>query len=56
VVARVVPEVDVADAALPVVAETGERACVLPDVLLAVAAAGAEREQLHHLAAVVLVR
>ena len=42
--------------ALPVVAEAGQRARLLADVGLGVAAAGAEREQLHHLAPVVLVR
>ena len=40
----------------PVVPEAGERARLLADVVLGVAAAVAEREELHHLAAVVLVR
>ena len=44
------------DAALPVVLESGERPCLLADVALGVAAAGAEREELHQLARVVLVR
>src|SRR2546423_12022681 len=48
VVARVVAEVDAADALAPVVAEAGERPRLLPDVGLAVAPTGAEREELHH--------
>ena len=52
----VVAEVDVAGAALPVVVEAGERPRLLADVALGVAAAGAEREELHQLARVVLVR
>ncbi len=56
VVLRVVAEVDVALVRPPVVAEAGQRARILAHVVLAVAAARAEREQLHHLAAVVLVR
>ena len=56
VVARVVAEVHVAGALLPVVAEAGQRPRLLADVRLAVPAAGAEREELHHLARVVLVR
>ena len=42
--------------ALPVVLESGERPGVLADVALGVAAAGTEREELHQLAPVVLVR
>ncbi len=52
----VVPEVDVADAAAPVVAEAGERTSLLADVGLGVPASGPEREELHHLARIVLVR
>src|SRR5829696_4327079 len=51
-----VAEVDVAGPALPVVVEARERARLLADVALRVAAAGAEREQLHQFAGVVLVR
>jgi len=60
--ARVVPvlvvaEVDRAEVVVPVVAPAGQRAGLLADVLLGVAASvGADREQLHHLAPVVLVR
>ena len=39
----------------PVVRPTGERACLVMDITLAIAAALSEREQLHHLPAVVLV-
>ena len=49
-------EVDVAAPAPPVVAEAGERARLLAHVPLAVAVALAEREELHELARVVLVR
>jgi hypothetical protein len=49
-------EVGRADSSLPVVLEAGERARLLAHVALGVAAAGAEREQLHQLARVVLVR
>ena len=44
------------DSALPVVLESGQRPRLLADVALGVAAAGAEREELHQLAPVVLVR
>ena len=56
VVARVVAEVHVAGAGLPVVAEAGQCACLFADVGLAVASPRAEGEELHHLARVVLVR
>ena len=53
-------EVDIADVVLPVGIPAGERARLLADVVLRVGVAGvvggAEREQLHHLAGVVLVR
>ena len=50
-------EVDRAAALAPAVLPAGQRARLLADVLLGVGAAvGAEREELHHLAAVVLVR
>src|SRR5215212_11681714 len=52
----VVAEVMRADAVVPVVAKARERARLLADIALAVAAARAEREELHHLARVVLVR
>ena len=55
VAAGVVAEVDVAETVDPVVAPAGEGAGLLADVLLGVAAAGAEREELHQLARVVLV-
>ena len=61
-VARVVTggvEVEVvrADTAAPAVLPPGQRACLLAHVPLGIrAAVGTEREQLHHLAAVVLVR
>ena len=44
------------DAVVPVVLEAGQRARLLAHVVLGVAAVGAEREQLHQLARVVLVR
>src|SRR5438105_3438790 len=54
---RVVAEVDRADVVVPVVAPAGELAGLLADVALRVApAVGADREQLHQLPAVVLVR
>ena len=52
----VVAEVDVADAVLPVVSPAGERPGLLADVVLRVPASGAEGEDLHQLARVVLVR
>ena len=55
VAARVVAEVHVANGLPPVDAPAGERAGLLADVVLGVAAAGAEREELHQLARVVLV-
>ena len=57
VVGRVEAEVVVAELRRPVVAPAGQRAGHLAHVVLGVGAAvGAEREQLHHLAGVVLVR
>jgi hypothetical protein len=56
VVVRVVAELHRPDVAVPAVPEAGERLRLLADVALAVAAAGAEREELHHLPRVVLVR
>ena len=56
VVLRVVPEVHRPAVLAPAVPEAGERARLLADVGLAVAAAGTEREELHHLPRVVLVR
>ncbi len=53
---RVVAEVGRPDAVPPAVAEAGQRARLLADVELRVSAAGAEAEELHHLAGVVLVR
>src|SRR5581483_6370326 len=54
---RVEVEVVRADVALPAVLPTGQRARLLAHVALRVrTAVGAEREELHHLAAVVLVR
>ncbi len=52
----VVAEVRGADAALPLVAEPGQRPRLLADVLLGIAVLRAEGEQLHQLARVVLVR
>ena len=52
----VVAEVDGPFVVVPVVLEAGQRTGLLADVALGVAAAGAEREELHQLAAVVLVR
>ena len=52
----VVAEVDGALVVVPVVSEAGQRASLLAHVTLCVAAARAEREELHHLAPVVLVR
>ncbi len=49
-------EPDRAEGVAPVVAPAGERPGLLADVVLVVAAVGAEREELHHLARVVLVR
>jgi hypothetical protein len=49
-------EVVDADSAFPVVLESGQRARLLADVTLGVAASGSEREELHQLAPVVLVR
>ena len=56
VVLGVEAEVVRPDAVVPVVAEAGQRARLLAHVVLGVAAVGAEREQLHQLARVVLVR
>src|SRR5207244_5837444 len=57
VLLRIEVEVVDADAALPRVLPAGQRPRLLPYVTLVVRAAiGAEREQLHHLARVVLVR
>ena len=53
---RVEAEVDRALLVAPVVPPAGQRPGLLADVALRVAAARAEREELHHLAAVVLVR
>ena len=55
VAARVVAEVHVADGLLPVDAPAGQRPGLLADVVLGVAPARAEREELHQLARVVLV-
>ncbi len=52
----VVAEVDGPLVVVPVVPEAGQRPRLLADVALRVAPAGAEREELHQLAAVVLVR
>src|SRR5438034_10539157 len=52
---RVVVEVDRALVVVPVVPPPGQRPRLLADVSLRVAAARAEREELHHLAPVVLV-
>lgn len=49
-------EVVRAETTTPLVVEAGQRPRLLPHILLAVAAAGAEREELHQLAGVVLVR
>src|SRR5215213_4431027 len=49
-------EVDRANVVVPVVPPAGERPGLLAHVALRVAAARAEREELHHLAPVVLVR
>src|SRR5689334_15257251 len=56
VVLRVVAEVHRPAVFAPAVAEAGERARLLSDIGLAVAAAGAQGEELHHLSRVVLVR
>src|SRR6185312_4734239 len=50
------PEIDHPAALVPVVGPPGERPRLLADVVLAVAIVRPEREQLHELAAVVLVR
>ena len=53
---RVVAEVDVAKALLPVVPPPGQGTGLLADVVLGVSASGAEGEELHQLTRVVLVR
>ena len=56
VAVRVVAEVHVAEALAPVVPPPRERPGLLADVVLGVAVPGAQREELHQLAGVVLVR
>ena len=56
VVLRVVAELHRPEVLAPAVPEAGERPSLLADVALGVAVVRAEREELHHLARVVLVR